>query len=304
MKINRYHLSFPEYLIQEDLVPGFIENIYKKMHPLEYDFLVQRTYPHISFTDGKDRQKNLSLRQVYGSFQPFVSIGKDFIDTFKPYKSGRYALRDFLQPFRGIGNILKGAFSIVGGVVEFLVETVRCIFGSGSWRAFKYKMKVNCSRSFSWITSGVSNIFRGTTQIVATPLTWFIKMPLRGIITEVKGKPKIEDNSKIKELVAKGYQAIKDDDAKLYCDVRRELHRKFTKGYKKGQKTEINHDPKNQDGDFDVKLQKSRDSAYKIERYNLIRGNYREYGFFESSSKQDARAFLNLFDGNDRNSLI
>jgi hypothetical protein len=41
------------------------------------------------------------------------------------------------------------------------------------------------------ILDGISSIIRGATQIISTPLTWCLRMPLRGLITAVKGYPTV-----------------------------------------------------------------------------------------------------------------
>jgi hypothetical protein len=88
--------------------------------------------------------------------QPLAYMGKDYIDTLKRYKSPYYIKRDLFQPFYGAVNVLNGFKNIGYGIAHL---------------------------SGGLVGVGVTEIFRGLTRIAATPLTWFIRMPLRGLIT-------------------------------------------------------------------------------------------------------------------------
>ncbi|GEM_PF-4287593 len=180
-------------------------------------------------------------QQLLGALQPIVDIDKDFVDTFKPYKTGYFgyhAVRDFLQPLRGIGNTLKGVATILITPLVFLYDTIEYAFTSKSFSDFANNMNSNFCRSASWMLEGVSNLPRGVTQIIATPLTWFIKIPLRALITGIVGTPKIEENQGIQDLVKKcEYDILKSNNVDWSCV--RELHRKFKKSHRRGQKTNI-----------------------------------------------------------------
>lgn len=180
-----------------------------------------------------------SGQQILGGLQPLADIAKDFIDTFKPYKAGYHAGRDFLQPLRGVGNIAKGAANLLLSPLLFVANTIRYALTSGSLENFASNMGLNARRTTGWLLDGVSSLVRGLTQIAATPLTWLIKMPLRGLITAIKGAPKIEQNRGIQRLVSTGINAVNDSDVVTVDCVRHELHRKFAKAIKRGQKSNI-----------------------------------------------------------------
>ena len=61
----------------------------------------------------------------FGGFNPILAMKKDVVDTFKPYKSGFYLLRDVLQPVRGVANVFKGLFYAGISPVIFIFNTVR-----------------------------------------------------------------------------------------------------------------------------------------------------------------------------------
>lgn len=178
-------------------------------------------------------------QQILGGLQPIADMGKDFIDTFKPYKAGYHVKRDFLQPLRGVGNIAKGVANLICVSPLFLGNTVRYAFISGSVANFASNMRLNFERTASWLLDGVSSLIRGVTQVVATPLTWLIKMPLRGLITAIKGAPQITQNHGMQCLVADGKNAVQEGEVIHLDCVRHELHRKFKKAINRGQKTNI-----------------------------------------------------------------
>lgn len=191
-------------------------------------------------------------------------------------------MRDLSQPFRGIGNILRGAANIVGAPLLFIANTVRyammatqigdaevmpAIGGSIRYRDldpprsaviiaglkfFGFNMITNVERTTSWLLDAVSSTIRGVTQLVTTPLAWFGKMPLRGIITAITGKPNIESNSGIRKLVteAKNNLGVKNGeridkstgDPVLLDGIRHELHRKYEKAKNRGQQTNVPQD--------------------------------------------------------------
>src|SRR5690606_38627792 len=95
-------------------------------------------------------------------------IAKIFVDFVKPYKSGAQVLSDFKQPVLGLWNILRG-----------LIKTIGSIF------VFDNHM----------LTDGLFTLVRGLFEVVMTPITWFLKPLVRGIVTGIAGKPLIENNS-------------------------------------------------------------------------------------------------------------
>ncbi len=117
----------------------------------------------------------------FAFLQPLAYIGKDCIDTFKPFKSSYYIKRDLLQPIHGSINIYKGFTNIGTGIVDL---------------------------KSSSIAIGIAEILRGLTQIAITPLTWFLRFPCRGIITLLTGFQKAEDGAGIQTEVIRGIQIL------------------------------------------------------------------------------------------------
>ena len=57
-------------------------------------------------------------------------------------------------------------------------------------------------RGISWILHSILNIAMGAIEIVSTPLTWFVQIPLRGLITCFKSGVRVQGDKRL-ESVAK-----------------------------------------------------------------------------------------------------
>jgi hypothetical protein len=159
---------------------------YFRVNTLDNKLTSPTTYNKIDFLDN-----------LLGGFHPFMEIGKDIIDTVKPYKSKFYIARDALQPIRGIGNTLKGIFNIVTSPILMGIDTINNCYTSiryGNFDYLKRKMSFDAQRHLGGFIDGIGSTIRGISQIATTPLTWFVRMPLRGIITAVRGMPTIQQS--------------------------------------------------------------------------------------------------------------
>lgn len=150
-----------------------------------------------------------------------LKIKKIFTDIIKPYKSNTHMIRELLQPIIGLRNICIGAYN----------------FYMGSFPTNRQK-----------VFEGGLNLIRGIIEIITTPLTWFIKFPIRLLNTYVNGSPKIEANVGIKTLAKLGLSKI-DKNSKMenvhehkYSDlfmICNDIHRKYKKSLKIEQDSSI-----------------------------------------------------------------
>lgn len=243
------------------------------------------------------------LAMLIAPFQHFLNMAKDAIDTFKPYKSTVQMRRDFLQPIYGVGNILKGILNLILTplilVINILRETVKFLKSlknahiSKSFLVYIKNISLNFVRTLSWTLDGCFSLLRGMTQIVSTPLTWLIKIPLRSIITALKGTPKIEDSSSVKKLITKGKNLIKENThffAPVMDGITKSLHAKFEKGVSRGQPTNI--DPEIEKEKFKLEVRRDWNNNY----YTTIYAK-------PEKSLQDAQEYLDLF-GSEKNALL
>jgi 2-polyprenyl-6-methoxyphenol hydroxylase-like FAD-dependent oxidoreductase len=188
---------------------------------IEYNFYRHRDYnPEIMLGQFSYVPLQYSLKKM----------GKIFIDFFKPYKGTYQLANDFKQPLSGIVNVFSGLVKIVTGI--FTLSPFRFL-------------------------DGVLSLTRGALEIIITPLSWTIKPILRGLITLGMNKQHLtEENRGIQKLVAQGEKALEhrneeSSETTSYSQMQymlgicHDLHRKFDKSTKRGQKTDI---PMNDEG--------------------------------------------------------
>tara|TARA_R110002126_G_scaffold273866_1_gene418653 strand:- start:195669 stop:196586 length:918 start_codon:yes stop_codon:yes gene_type:complete len=224
-----------EYLVIKNF--PFARSFYERFYPKEN--LQLKGYSKYFPSYRKPWEPNFPFNQIPGGLEPVLGMIKDFVDTFKPYKSWHYVGRDIIQPLKGIGNIAKGLANIIGSILLFFSNTIRYALISGNYYHFKKNMFLNFNRTTSWLLDGISSLVRGITQVIATPLTWLIKIPLRGLITAIEGVRTLEEDPSIQRLVTEGKEAIQDSKiAQIDC-IRHELHRKFIKAMDNGRSTSI-----------------------------------------------------------------
>lgn len=172
-------------------------------------------------------------------FQVFMDIGKDIENTFKPYKSSSEIWDDLLQPLLAVKHFQIGLFSLICCSFMFLTGTLPylalsilayplmwiiewiakevfdfhigyCQFAEKALFPF---LLAATGINLSWIASSITSMIQAIIHIIAIPLTWFVKIPIRGIITAITGMPKIENNPDMKRLGSKGHAALDELDA-------------------------------------------------------------------------------------------
>lgn len=183
-----------------------------------------------------------------GGLNPLFSIKKDFLDTFRPYKARFYIYRDMIQPLRGFGNVIRGLFNMVASLVLLVVNTFRYArigITQKSGSSFVTNMATNLLKVGGGFLDGMISVIRGVGQLVTTPLTWLIRIPLRGTITAIKGMPTVRQNlearaREVEKLVQKEKKtpgdAIKIDAEML------SFRRHLIKAKSRGQNTGLDTD--------------------------------------------------------------
>jgi hypothetical protein len=299
-KLNYAYESFSEYLRRK--LP-FVNYLYYKFVAEE-----SRVSTYLTANDyyGSHNMKPIIRGKglLLGPLQSFLDIRKDFIDTLKPYKAPYQALRDLSQPIRGLINILKGVISVVASPLVLLVNLLKDsiiyaywaitsdLQGSVIFKKWGSNAAINLARTFSWVLDGLFTALRGVTQIVATPLTWLIKRPLRGIITAVKGVPKIEESKTMQRLANEGHRLLNEESKKwingLLDTLTKALHIKFVKANSKGQPTNIKPEEE----------QEKHGVRFRDREHNYYTSYYGSSVLVEAPSEEKirhARAYFNLF---------
>lgn len=183
-KINRNYISLFEAI-------GLIKPV--KNQPWGYSYHGFR-YHDGSYTPRKSHKPEPARiyfgYQLLGSLRPFVKIGEDILNTFKPYVLLEKFLDDLLQPFNGMKNILAGAVSLITSVILLAGWTVLAPFALVAScipyvnMFFAIPLLLSSAYPLSWGIEGIANIFRGVIQVATTPLN-LVKLCLRGILTAV-----------------------------------------------------------------------------------------------------------------------
>ncbi len=231
-KINGGYASLFEYLVKQKY--SFARSIKKALYPPSPDYQIPFSYPRYN-----TNPRNWVIDQYLGALQPFNEMLHDVEYTFKPYSTEHEKSKDTWQILRGLINIFHGLASLLLTPIAFTWFLFRDISHSKSFSNFMYNCGLNFVRSSSWIIDGVARMIRGSTQIIAAPLILF-KIPLRIIITKIKGSPDINQNEEIRRLYEIGNNLKESDKPDEMLSVSYLLHRKFQKCRTRGQPTNIN----------------------------------------------------------------
>lgn len=160
--------------------------------------------------------------------QPIADMYKDFIDTFKPYKTDYYRRRDWYQPLHGIKNIVNGALDFITNLVFALlglIDTVLqcavsiialpiilicCAFSETARELFFPILAASIAKPIVYLAfttasllEPIVRIFRGVTQVAFFLPAYIFKKSIRHLLTPqgYKGMEKAEDNKTIKMMV-------------------------------------------------------------------------------------------------------
>lgn len=206
----------------------------------------------------KEKHKKVYL---LGALQGFNNIIKDTMDTFKPYKGTYQLAHDLLQPVYGVGNLISGITTIVLSILLllFLVIAISVLaiaslvalpFFGPMPLAFTmclisgYKdediLNNTSINFFIWLTEGITNLVRGITQIVFTPLTYLLKIPLRGMISLFHDRPLAEKNASLSNYIDEIDACVNQgssSDFRYLLFLINKSHAKYQKSVARGQTT-------------------------------------------------------------------
>lgn len=107
----------------------------------------------------------------------------------------------------GIGNVIKGLlvlsllvinipFALLGTIFKLLLTPILLLPKINIWFLGIYKednylgvmnrdLQYKYGIMISSLLDGINQVIRGASQILFTPLTWLLKMPLRGILSGI-----------------------------------------------------------------------------------------------------------------------
>lgn len=170
----------------------------------------------------------LSLFDLPSILQPIADMYKDFIDTFKPYKTDYYRRRDWYQPLHGIKNIVNGAldfmtnlvFALIGlidtllggafSIIALPITLICCTFSETARELFFPLLAASIAKPIGYLAfittsllEPIVRMFRGLTQLTFFIPAYIFKKSIRHYLTPqgYTGMEKAEDNKTIKMFV-------------------------------------------------------------------------------------------------------
>ena len=173
----------------------------------------------------------------------FKKLRKNFIDTFKPYKSGSsYILRDFFIPFYHLLTSLVVLVGLVYSPCKLLFDFVRSAIGAGSFSTFKKEMQDSLLKNGADFAHDATYFLQAVLAVAAAPLIWFLRMPLRGILSLALGRPTLISSLKPEALAIESLVNKRDKSFKECSDIHTKmsaindkLNKSFDKCSAKGQ---------------------------------------------------------------------
>lgn len=152
-------------------------------------------------------QDNLKMASIR-----MCNIEKDFRDSVKPYKSSQYILRDLVQPFQGLYNLISGLFKLT--VFPFILApfvaayyslayylNIRIAFSIENIQELTERMKEIVNVALGVAVDGAAQFLHGIIQVIKTPYTWMTQVPYRILITSKKGWQKFDKNEGVRNLI-------------------------------------------------------------------------------------------------------
>lgn len=250
-----------QFLLKTGLIPQIVE-----------DWLYEgKTKTHIATSHSS---------QIKGAFTPFENMWNDFMDTFTPYRSLTGLKKDIVQPIKGIKNILKGILHLLAIIPLLGVNIIRYAATSEDFSMFMDNMTIASSRLFSWSLYGLFNIFRGITQLAATPLTYFIKAPIRiGIwLYSTFFSPDnllAQNRREIQNLADDAVENYLDHENERALDMIKEIHKKFRRGVDERNEDTYKHDDSKMSDPHKVYLSSMENEVY--EKMSGLRVNHKSF---------------------------
>lgn len=218
-KINHRYISLFEYLSLNNY-PLF-RWIHNHVDWYDYFGMTENKDLH-SYGKYSDNHQMNWLTQWKGGLQHLVSIVNDLEHTVKPFNDKNDLLKEILQPYRGIKNILRGITNLVLAPLLFLFDFIayptRSLF-TWSFEGLGRNLNHSLMCLVTWSADGLLSLARGVVQLATTPLNWFLRLPLRGILTGIQGAPDIIENDQVGPLIHEVEELLHEDCEKVTKDM-------------------------------------------------------------------------------------
>lgn len=133
---------------------------------------------------------------------PLFELKKFIADTFKPYKTENQKNRDWYQLYNGFALLSNTIERVLKVLISFVLPPLALVLYQEDVR--RSKSEFFKKRAYDLITMPLwllRNVIKGVLQVLTAPFTVLIRMPLRLLITSIKGKPKLESNPGFRRVV-------------------------------------------------------------------------------------------------------
>lgn len=165
---NNYHTAFEDYKL---------EKIFYSEHKKEYDYEYGA--------------------QFIGAFQPLEDVLYNLSSYIIPYSNSQDIQKDIMQPLKGVLNIIRAisittkaalTFSLLAATFPFWILIDLMLGGSVSSAGcfslgYEPSLRWTLFASITWMIDGIASFINGVSQIALTPFTWFVKIPLRAMLS-------------------------------------------------------------------------------------------------------------------------
>lgn len=198
--------------------------------------------PELRFTTNESAN---ILDLLKGAVQPLFYTIEDIKEYTRCYSGWYETRRELLQPLIGIQNICRGIANALLSAYYIPVLLIHAYQYSQNEPFFE-KIGFTVSMTIIQLLDSASSICRGLIQIASYPITLFLKMPMRGLLTAFYGPQRAEADPELQSYIqeAKDYKEKQTNRAVLERDIDRygeHIDKLYTALVDKGAATQIVH---------------------------------------------------------------
>jgi hypothetical protein len=194
------------------------------------------------------------------------SLWLDFSNTFKPYPKdngnviylefdlifdnayGTEKQLEWWQPWIGIKHLVGGLAGLIATPFMLLNDLIQDLFRSKSLPHLLYNGLLSVALVIPRLLNSAAHVVKGLTQIVATPLTWLVKKPLRSLLSGARNlldsHRKIEKSPSIQASLEVARRELLEEHPRLEIldqEVQK-INTQYTQALQQRRKTNIPND--------------------------------------------------------------
>ena len=194
------------------------------------------------------------MNESFTSYHSIDALRKYMTSIWAAYRDSRQVLSELYQPLRGLENLIVALVMIIG----LLVGTVVRLFSS-------HPGPRDGDLSFypSALAHIITTTLTGLIQLISTPLTWFLYIPLRALNTLIYGWAVVEDGYHMNRIINEAYAGIDQEDKFAIIATISLMHKKFKKSVNDNQHC------RNNDLRLEAELYKEVDKDFILGTLNI-----------------------------------